>query len=446
MIELMLKNIGKFEEVNVVLEGITIIAGENNTGKSTIGKTLFSIIKAYQEAEELAYRDKKEGESILDEILNKLIELQIKSPDSSQKLIRLIKKIIKIKDNPNIKALENIKRELISLSLYIKKAKIRNKEILIKKLNSLIKDLDKEIRNISLTENYLEKGFHFLIKKNFNMEINRFNYESGRLEKAKIILKEKNKEIFNITLDVKADKYIKFEKHEEPYIKEITYIETPLILNRSKLFSALNELRDYQKKQMDIPYIEEDLMKKLKYPFIDIDNVENEKKVREFLNEIEKIISGKFKVNENDTNIYFLETSEKQKKSRKFSPINVASGIKAFGIIYLLLTNNRLKDNKHILIFDEPEVHLHPKWQIKYAHILVKLNKYFGCPILINSHSPYFIEAVKYFGNKEKTIDKIHFYRTYVENDVSKIELADENLDKIFNSLVEPLEDLPIWL
>lgn len=36
-----LKNIGKIKEADIELDGITIIAGDNNTGKSTIGKSVY---------------------------------------------------------------------------------------------------------------------------------------------------------------------------------------------------------------------------------------------------------------------------------------------------------------------------------------------------------------------------------------------------------------------
>jgi len=39
--ELQLKNIGMIKEANVKLDGLTVIAGENDTGKSTVGKALF---------------------------------------------------------------------------------------------------------------------------------------------------------------------------------------------------------------------------------------------------------------------------------------------------------------------------------------------------------------------------------------------------------------------
>ncbi|MCM1133640.1 MAG: AAA family ATPase, partial [Ruminococcus flavefaciens] len=40
--KLSIKNIGKIESADIKLDGITVICGENNTGKSTVGKVLFS--------------------------------------------------------------------------------------------------------------------------------------------------------------------------------------------------------------------------------------------------------------------------------------------------------------------------------------------------------------------------------------------------------------------
>ena len=43
---LIIKNIGLLQNVEVKISGLTVIAGENDTGKSTIGKVLFALIKA----------------------------------------------------------------------------------------------------------------------------------------------------------------------------------------------------------------------------------------------------------------------------------------------------------------------------------------------------------------------------------------------------------------
>ena len=87
-----------------------------------------------------------------------------------------------------------------------------------------------------------------------------------------------------------------------------------------------------------------------------------------------------------------------KKGEQNYAPVNVASGIKAFGVLQMLLETQALDESK-ILIWDEPENHLHPEWQIKFASVLVELAKA-GIPILISSHSPYFIQAVRYFADK----------------------------------------------
>ena len=45
--KLELENIGKIRSANIVIDGITVIAGENDTGKSTVGKTLYSIFNSF---------------------------------------------------------------------------------------------------------------------------------------------------------------------------------------------------------------------------------------------------------------------------------------------------------------------------------------------------------------------------------------------------------------
>ena len=41
-----IQNINKIKEADIALNGLTVIVGENDMGKSTIGRAFFSIIKA----------------------------------------------------------------------------------------------------------------------------------------------------------------------------------------------------------------------------------------------------------------------------------------------------------------------------------------------------------------------------------------------------------------
>jgi predicted ATPase len=59
MLNLTLKNVGIIKNAKIALNGLTVIAGENDTGKSTVGKLMFVIIKALSRFEQDLNEDKK---------------------------------------------------------------------------------------------------------------------------------------------------------------------------------------------------------------------------------------------------------------------------------------------------------------------------------------------------------------------------------------------------
>jgi hypothetical protein len=93
----------------------------------------------------------------------------------------------------------------------------------------------------------------------------------------------------------------------------------------------------------------------------------------------------------------------------KFNLLEVATGIKSFGILQMLLKKDVLNSNT-LLIMDEPEVHLHPQWIIEFARLIVLLNKHIGVKFFIASHNPDMVAAIKYIGEKEKIDNNINFY------------------------------------
>ena len=55
--KLNIKNFAKIKEADIVIDGITVIAGENNTGKSTIGKILFSLFNSLSDIDEKIFNE-----------------------------------------------------------------------------------------------------------------------------------------------------------------------------------------------------------------------------------------------------------------------------------------------------------------------------------------------------------------------------------------------------
>ena len=57
--QLKISNVGKIENAIIDVNGITVIAGENNAGKSTIGKTMFAIFNSMNNMDEKIAQERK---------------------------------------------------------------------------------------------------------------------------------------------------------------------------------------------------------------------------------------------------------------------------------------------------------------------------------------------------------------------------------------------------
>ena len=204
-----------------------------------------------------------------------------------------------------------------------------------------------------------------------------------------------------------------------------TFIESPIQTNLFRLFSQLDTI------QVDTPYeityhpTLRDLYKKLKLKLKNKSTLDKDILV----NNLKDIIDGEF--------IYvpFKELVFKR-GNQEFDINSVATGIKNFGILQLLIKNNYLTKDS-ILIVDEPEVHLHPKWQLEYAKFIVELVKN-GVKVLITSHSPYMIDAFEMYS---KNINS-NFYLANKKDNYSIIEDISDDLEPIYKKLAEPIDEL----
>lgn len=317
--KLILENIGMISKAEIELNGLTIIAGENDTGKSTVGKILYSFSKGM--------------------------------------------------------------------------------EVFFKKNKS-----EATIKNIFGNSQIMGENYSFFISNN------------------EVYFGEKNGEMIKCAEE-------EFINNFSAY-KSGCFIDTPDILTKVKYIKNANFLMYQNNLKFFIPHQVSDLILRLSQDIIT--NKDNE-----LYKKITSIINGEVYYDRDRDDFYF----KKNNLDKEVNIHNTSNGIKMFGLLQILIANETIKENS-ILIFDEPEVHLHPKWQLKYAEIIIELVKS-GVTVLVTSHSPYIVEALKTYSDKAKLEDKTNFYLAESKDGVSStIKNVSNDLEPIFEKLSEPFNKL----
>lgn len=95
---------------------------------------------------------------------------------------------------------------------------------------------------------------------------------------------------------------------------------------------------------------------------------------------------------------------------------------------------------RDVLVLDEPEVHLHPEWQLRYAEIIVLLQKTFNLTVVVTTHSSHFLEALDLYSKIHKTSDVCSYYFASCSPDTNLVsfENVTGQLEKIYSNLVQP--------
>ena len=159
--------------------------------------------------------------------------------------------------------------------------------------------------------------------------------------------------------------------------------------------------------------------------------------IQQIAKDIRDIIHGDF-VQKRDTYVFRKRVDIDKKKTIDILLANTAAGIRSFGILQTLIKNYCVTP-QGFFIFDEPENHLHPTWQVKFAEILARLVQNHVC-IMVNTHSPFMLEALYKYG---KTYEiNTNFYLAVG----GKVEQIDNDnsatLEKIYKKLNQSLISL----
>ena len=418
-----LKNVGKIKYADVELNGITVIAGENNTGKSTIGKMFFCIFHSFYKIEE----------QIREERI-KSMERVLSTFEYGNPLIRFVDITLLAKKIINSKELFLTNRSVLIRELeefYISNGEKVQQSIpqaelekLAEKVCIFLKLEDNEIRKTILRKR---------LEAEFAMNIcNLNNVEDGGKTTVKLTVKNNT-----IDFEIIKNKEIRINNYIS-LTKEIIYIDDPFILDDLEGLDVRMVFTTFTAFEHRGHLLNKIVNGKEKAPFAFtiIDEIIAEKKLEKILKIMNDVCSGSLQIEEGKNFTYKDENF-----NGSLNMVNLSTGMKSFVILKQLLQSGII-DEHGMIILDEPEIHLHPEWQLKFAESIVLIQKEFDANILLNTHSPYFLNAIEAYSQKYGIDGKCKYYLAEDQDGNAVISDVTGKTEVLYDKLAQPLQKL----
>lgn len=434
--KLKIKNIGKIKEAEIYVNGITVIAGYNDTGKSTVCRSLFALCDAFY----------KIGSNIHDERVSNIINAITESIARNFTFHIYYNKLIEIEaeavlNSNNRQEVRNI-LEQIPLKMYKKLQEFRgitsdysqdfelqfNKNLdnykneIFSKIEIAL-DMKNSIILTGIVSRTLKAEFAGQICCALNKKQGIFTLSNN--DESVSITVENNQEQ-NIVID-----NMSFQTEKAIYIDNAVNDINP---SRREIFSLLTTTRKLGHRRL----LKADLMKTPE-DYNLIDNLSAQEKLSLIMKKVSMVSKGAL-IQDKDRNIWHYSLRG-QDKSILLNIENVSTGILAFATLRRLIENGSLQESE-ILILDEPETHLHPEWQNIFAEIIVLLCRDFDLKILLNTHSHYFLTAIENFSRKYGIDDKCKYYLSYNERDMVSFRDVTGKSDEIYKKFLQPIQDM----
>lgn len=413
-----LRNFAKISEADIELRGISVIVGPNNSGKSTVGKALYSVNSVFRNLNERIFQSKAMSIDDLSHDATYFLPFQLNDSLKSKLLSKNF-------------SYEDFWQSIQTEHPYVfdeRRNGPLNKQ-LIAMIESQAKSFYKDVRKIisikdevyrdAVIWDYFDKCFH-----------------------SQVIPVFKKRKGVGTSLDVYGDSRISLSlTSASANVKTISipdskvcYVNGPTVLNLLNSLCEMDALEVYDKE------LAEEMRNAITSKSAGVVNsrkVLNRARLAKLSKIISRVVPGQIGKRAKGKLAVSIENGE------TISFENLSSGIKTFVTIWEVLDQGIISEDD-VLILDEPEVRLHPEWQIICAEFIVLLCKMFSLRVLLTSHSVDFIHALMLFVKKYKMQDMVRLYKSSNNHDGSSVvkHVDDDNWERLFDTFVSPIDAL----
>lgn len=467
-----LKNVGIIKDSSIAIDGLTVITGKNNSGKTTVGKALYAVLDAVSNLQQKANNDKLI-----------YIQRQIEKVESTLEVLRLLRtpifeeRIDVFSNYPALRVLlsREYKHDLpqneiekfahmlaaeladLDISLFEKSKALKEyqrflrnranekesaslasmfnaqKEQAISILNKLFIDLAKDPELIA----YARESINQTLRLEFADQIQPVSapdattnielFDNGSVyfnfsvinnnvvdDGSPAFISSPFKKVYLID-----DPFVLDEKYSRRLFRGFDLDDVDTILNPNRIYSHDDKLKFALKRGKALSVFEQTVLSD---------------SLIEIKEQFNRIIPGTFEFSSEGD--FYIRNGAKLRLS------NLATGSKMFSIMKVLLDKGEI-DNTTMLILDEPEAHLHPMWQNAFAEIIALLVKKLGVNILLTTHSPNFMLALDAYMRKYNIADITNFYQTDVlEDDFVQYSCVNDDLWIIYQDFLQYLSEV----
>lgn len=429
MFRFSLKNYRAVHSAEIKIDGITVLAGINGSGKSTISRWLYYLVNAAHEFE------KFQKSYFIDSIVEEVEKMQRLFRTSTKystylSIRRQLYQQVDIEDT-DCTLLHNVYQSFIrkaaeDLSEYAAEQDLTGRiaTFLLNEPPSEMTESDQVIDAFvrecndayaqgftaysQATESYKRKDLDQVIKSGFS---------NGESLPDSAQLFEDKMPLLNHTVFIPS-----------LLLSRAIYIDSPMAV----FGSEYNESGGIWERFNSLMYTE--------------NPEKSETNFNHFKALIQSVVGGSFK--EEDDELGFEKELHFVSKEQGID-INIseaATGIKSFAYLSRLIENGWL-GKETLLLIDEPEAHLHPQWIVEFARLLVLIYKELNVKIVIASHNPDMVSAIQAIADKEGVIDNTVFYLAEKDAESARYEFVEKGSDisDIFTSFNIALSRITVY-